>query len=465
MIEDLFPKTVSNILDYDAIKAAAKKYVEETFVQIVESFGNNMVLQYMDEEHLSEVAYHVSGDRNMTVEQLLDYINSENIYRECDFVLGLLEEFPEGVEYKAFEVTGYGFPNGDIPPFNGTTRSFKKDGTPQDGHDELWESNADGGHGERNLLMSRFKGQFPSGELPPEWKRKPGRRASWGNEETWMTTGGFGKPSTIHINVDEERTVIEENGLSSVENWLGTVSNKLPINLYIEINTTLKARSESSYTLKNSFVYSEEEIFCTNDPAYEVFPEHIEPPEPPAETFPIGGSMGADYSESMTATIAERMERGGIGFTGLLREDFIPESGVVEADSDGSIEILLGSQWNGSTWAGSDVQYQNSSIARLGIMNQTDADAVVAYGLTLTGEITAYHSGPFGFINYNSNYEFEVVGVYTDVSGETPISTDVSWFAMNYNNNWVNLGGAGWGPPYLVSGIKTVRLKIKAPST
>lgn len=135
---------------------------------------------------------------------------------------------------------------------------------------------------------------------------------------------------------------------------------------------------------------------------------------------------------------------------------------IVEEVKPESIEILLGSQWNGSTWAGSDVQYQNSEIARLGVMNQTDAHAVVAYGLTLTGEVTAYHSGPFGFIKYNSNYEFEVTGVYTDVSGETSVSTDISWFAMNYNNNWVNLGGAGWGPPYKVSGIKTVRVKIKA---
>lgn len=47
--------------------------------------------------------------------------------------------------------------------------------------------------------------------------------------------------------------------------------------------------------------------------------------------IPLCGSMGADYSESMTAPIAERMERGGIGFTGVLRENFIPESGVVEA--------------------------------------------------------------------------------------------------------------------------------------
>jgi hypothetical protein len=46
--------------------------------------------------------------------------------------------------------------------------------------------------------------------------------------------------------------------------------------------------------------------------------------------IPLGGSMGADYSESVMFPVPERMERGGIGFTGLLRENVIPESGVVE---------------------------------------------------------------------------------------------------------------------------------------
>ena len=46
--------------------------------------------------------------------------------------------------------------------------------------------------------------------------------------------------------------------------------------------------------------------------------------------IPLCGSMGADYSESVMFPVPERMERGGIGFTGLLRENVIPESGVVE---------------------------------------------------------------------------------------------------------------------------------------
>lgn len=53
-------------------------------------------------------------------------------------------------------------------------------------------------------------------------------------------------------------------------------------------------------------------------------------PPPPVVTVPLCGSMGADYSESVMGVLVERMERGGIGFTGLLRENAIPESGIIE---------------------------------------------------------------------------------------------------------------------------------------
>lgn len=289
MIEDLFPKTVDNILDYDAIKLAAKQYVEDVFVNIVQEFADNMTLYTMDSAHLADVAGHVAGDSSLSLEQLLDYINSENVYHECDFVSELLSEFPEGVEYKEFDVTGYGFPPSDLFPFNNVNRSYNKDGTPTavEDQDTIWTSNAQGDLPERNLLMSRYKGQFNENH-EPNWHRKEGRRSSWGNPETWITSGGFGKPATIHINVDEERTVIEENGLTAVENWLGTVSHKLPINLYIEINSTFVTRSNDS-TFEGyymSFPYEEEEGFCTNDPEMAIYmPEPTPPgPEPPGPT-------------------------------------------------------------------------------------------------------------------------------------------------------------------------------------
>lgn len=295
MIEKMFPQTVSNILDYTAIKEAAKKYVEETFVQIVESFGKNLVLQSMDSEHLAEVAKNVSGNPNMTIDELLDYINTNNVYHEFEFVNELMTQFPEGVEYKEFEVTGWGFPDSDIFPFNQEYRSFDFDGQPINDQDFDWSETWDS---EQRLLVARFGKQMVYRGGYWEWdiKRTSGRRASWGNSETWMTTGGFGKPASIHINVDEERTVIEENGLTTVENWLGTVSNKLPVNLYIEINDNLSttqmwsgnqieglAGSTSGY--KYSFPYYEEENFCTNDPNWEKEEYYVE--EPQTENYPV----------------------------------------------------------------------------------------------------------------------------------------------------------------------------------
>lgn len=277
MIEKMFPQTVSNIIDYDAIKAAAKKYVEDVFVEIVKSFGDNLILQTMDEAHLAEVSKHVAGDSGLSVEDLLSYMNTDNIYRESQFVSDLLTAFPSGVEYLEFEVTGWKFPSADFAPFNSPERSYLFDGTPSPfSGDDVWMDNSIEGDYVNNLLLSRYKGQFgPNNEL--NWHKKSGRRSSWGDAETWMTTGGFGKPASIHINVDEERTVLEENGLSSVENWLGTVADKLPINLYIEINDVFKTNGEdtagSTNGYRQSFPYAEGEGFCTNDPAMAVSPD------------------------------------------------------------------------------------------------------------------------------------------------------------------------------------------------
>ena len=331
MIELMFPQTVSNILDYDGIKAAAKKYVEDVFVQITESFGNNLVLQSMDEAHLSEVSKHVTGNSELSLEELLSYMNTENIYRECDFVSELTDAFPDGVEYLEFEVTGWGFPSADFAPFNGPDRSYAFDGTPALGaSDNAWAFNALEGNYVNNLLLSRYKGQLLAPAQEPNWHKKSGRRSSWGNTETWMTTGGFGKPGTIHINVDEERSVIEENGLTAVENWLGTVANKLPINLYIEINsnftTNAKPASSGFAGYHMAFPYEEEEGFCTNDPDW---PKEAYNWLESVKTFPIGGSMGVNYSESVTGYFPKRMKRGFILFTGELRENIIQQGGII----------------------------------------------------------------------------------------------------------------------------------------
>ena len=306
MIEKMFPQTVSNILDYDAIKAGAKAYVEDVFVKIVESFGNNLVLQSMDKEHLSVVARNVSGNASMSSEELIDYINTDNVYREFQFVDDLKKAFPEGVEYLEFEVTGWGFPDSDFAPFTSEDRSYKPDGTPDSLYEDWnWRQNAKNGNPEANLLMSRYGAmiQDDDGNL----KRKSGRRSSWGNSKTWMTTGGFGKPATIHINVDSERTVIEENGLSAVENWLGTVAYKLPINLYIEINDNFNVESErfgSTDGYYMSFPYEEEETFCQQDNSTEPKVQEVTP-VPPTPQIQESGWMTQTEDETFAAPHGE----------------------------------------------------------------------------------------------------------------------------------------------------------------
>lgn len=279
MIEKMFPKTVENILDYDVIKEAAKTYIEDIFSKIVKSFGDNLVLQTMDEEHLAEVSKNISGSTNMSIEEILDYINTDNIYRECEFVSDLNSAFPVGVTYEEFDVTGWGFPKSDIFPFNENVREGDDD--EEDGE---WSANVESGEYYKNLILARYYYRHSDG-----YKKKTSNRSSWGNSDTWMTTGGFGKPGTIHINVDEERTLIESNGLSPVENWLGTLSYKIPINLYIEINDEFHVRDSEDETFclagstdgyKSSYPYMEEESICTNDKskvekyfAYERYPD------------------------------------------------------------------------------------------------------------------------------------------------------------------------------------------------
>ena len=301
MIEKMFPQTVSNILDYDAIKAGAKAYIEDVFVKIVESFGNNLVLQSMDKEHLAVVARNVSGNASMSHEELIDYINTDNVYREFQFVEDLKRAFPEGVEYLEFEVTGWGFPDSDFEPFTSEYRSYNPDGTPETFYiDPEWKLNSGNGNSEANLLMSRYGAIIK--DYDGNLKRKSGRRSSWGNSKTWMTTGGFGKPATIHINVDSERTVIEENGLSAVENWLGTVAYKLPINLYIEINDNFNVESwrfGSTDGYRMSFPYEEEETFCQQDNSQQPKVQEVTP-DPPTPQIRESGWMTETQDEDET---------------------------------------------------------------------------------------------------------------------------------------------------------------------
>lgn len=130
---------------------------------------------------------------------------------------------------------------------------------------------------------------------------------------------------------------------------------------------------------------------------------------------PLCGSMGADYSESVMGYPAERMERGGIGFTGLLRENFIPASGVVE----GYIERF---------------DTVTDSIYRMGLPNdhsgsyiKTSMDSLRYYAkgtLSNTGVTTATYFGQYGeWYHGTITWTDETLGDLTDKITVTPLTS------------------------------------------
>ena len=245
MIEKMFPQTVSNILDYRAIRDAAKVYVEDIMVKAEEAFANNLMLQTMDAEALAEVSSNVMGTPSATLEELLNYMNTDNVYRECDFVSELHERFPN-VVYKLYDVTGWQFP--EIPSWAEDIRESP---------DEAW--------GEASPLARFNFARFVSDKKKIPWtdKKSAGRRGSWGKRSTWMTTGGFGSPGTIELDI--MGADLDSNGLLAVENWVGSIGYKLPINLNIEITNYANVQNTAAPNwFMFSYTYGEQEVWVSN---------------------------------------------------------------------------------------------------------------------------------------------------------------------------------------------------------
>lgn len=135
---------------------------------------------------------------------------------------------------------------------------------------------------------------------------------------------------------------------------------------------------------------------------------------PPVYGEPICGSLGYDYSESVLGTPIVRMERGGIGFTGLLRENVIPASGVVEeyverfdVVTGGIYDMVLPSDHSGS--------YIKTSM---------DSLRYYAKGtLSNTGVITATYFGHYAEWYYGTiAWTDETLGDLTDKITVTPLT-------------------------------------------
>ena len=250
MIEKYFPESVSNIIDYDYIKVAAKKYVEEVFVSVVKELADNLFLQTMDKEHLAIVSEAVCGESGMTAEEIIEHMNSQNVYHECEFVSEMMNALnvehsilAESLNYYMTECTGYGLAT--VPDWVNTTKYDADD--------------------------PEFKEQSPEGRFGLRRFSTPGiskssRRHSGGDESTWMT-GHFGAPGNVVIEAKEDKLL---SGLPSTEMWLGTVCRKIPVNLYIEIRNSWDIRTKANDPvsqfglLRESYTYAEEEVWISS---------------------------------------------------------------------------------------------------------------------------------------------------------------------------------------------------------
>lgn len=186
-------------------------------------------------------------------------------------------------------------------------------------------------------------------------------------------------------------------------------------------------------------------------------------PTPPVYGEPICGSMGVDYSESVLGTPIVRMERGGIGFTGILRENIIPSSGVVEVDSDGSFSIDLGLKTDVNyNWQ--TVYFGNNDFWYSGILNQEDRDLLESMNLRNVGTSS---TGQFGLVAWNDAYTYEVTDLFTDVvdghgSGSVPF--DASNFHCESYNVTAYQSLIIRSILAFSTGVKAWRCKITPPS-
>lgn len=294
MIETLFPETVSDILEYDVLKSAAIKYVENMLKEVAIEFSNNQMLQTMDKEKLAEVIEKVAPNSWISSsEDLITYMNQENQLKESEFVSLLQTNFPD-VEYKLFDVTGFGFP--ETPDWASAAHRYPEYDSPRPGHaravDTRWEESSPS----ERFKFIKFRAIRNAATNWSDATLKPsGRRASRGSQGSQMTSGGFGKPAMITLNMTDG--VIASNGLLEIENWLDSISHKIPLNLYIEINNIIEVHTDyDSYPespIKNAYPYNEEEIYVTNNDKKWIYgigedPPNIEPePEPVPDPDPI----------------------------------------------------------------------------------------------------------------------------------------------------------------------------------
>lgn len=184
------------------------------------------------------------------------------------------------------------------------------------------------------------------------------------------------------------------------------------------------------------------------------------------EKTPIGGVLTATSDEVVEVDTPYQLEIGTISFTGELRENIIPESGVVEEWANNTIELDLGFSYfsgSGGVWRAEDLYSGNSQL--LMPISQTDADSLTSFGVQLQTYGSSYE-GPFGHLgNGNTAFSYEIVCLYTDLDGgggSNPISIDPSDFSV-IAGGWPSVDGMYLTCEGRYNPVKGCRIKITKP--
>lgn len=128
--------------------------------------------------------------------------------------------------------------------------------------------------------------------------------------------------------------------------------------------------------------------------------------------MPVGGVLTANSDEVVEMEVPERMENGGINFTGELRPNIIPPSGVVKEYAP-PLTMLFGFEYSGGNFVSGGIWRWIPYNSML--ITQADVDTITAYGLEAQYAGTY---GPYGAVKWSDDYEYTVIGVYTDINGE-----------------------------------------------
>jgi hypothetical protein len=100
---------------------------------------------------------------------------------------------------------------------------------------------------------------------------------------------------------------------------------------------------------------------------------------------------------------------------------------IVEPEPVG-LDVLLGIYYESGRWYS---EYPVKIFDRYGMpLTQTDADKLIAYGLTLSA-----YTSPYGTIDWTTDYTFEVLGVYSDLNGEIPFGLSADNFYCGPNSS------------------------------